>query len=135
MGRDTQASENGVEHVQLELRKQTHTKARLESLLRKLQICTMTGEITPASFSADENESFLGWTGFSVCPGRGTEFRRSIQSMFPSWGKMDDKTMNDILRDARLLPAPSCSWQEAWEGHCAFVWQPKSTRNVKSVQE
>mmetsp|Transcript_14676 Transcript_14676/g.34811 ORF Transcript_14676/g.34811 Transcript_14676/m.34811 type:complete len:296 (+) Transcript_14676:80-967(+) len=118
--------------AQLAMRQRMRTRARLECLLRKLQLCTIAGEIEPAAFSESEEESFLGWTGFCVYKERAPEFRHSIQSMFPKWGKMDDKTLNCILRDAGLVPTRS--WPEAWAGLSCFVFQPSMRENKRKLE-
>jgi len=105
---------------QLDLRQRTNTKAKFESLLLTLQTCAADEIIEPLEFSDDPRKSFLGWTGFVVRPSCGSEFRPRIRAMFPEPLNTSAKRVNGLLRDAKLVP--SQSWQEAWDGRCAFVF-------------
>mmetsp|Transcript_57305 Transcript_57305/g.117266 ORF Transcript_57305/g.117266 Transcript_57305/m.117266 type:complete len:89 (-) Transcript_57305:91-357(-) len=63
--------------------------------------------------SKNEQESFLGWTGFEVVPEHSAAFRRSIEAMFantPSYNML-----NNVFRRAGLVPSKS-QWVQAWAG-------------------
>lgn len=108
-------------HNQIKMCTRLHIKSQHECLLRQLQLALVEGLIVvPAelTFSADESQSFLGWTGFAIVPERGAEFRRRIEDMFAH--PPQDKTLNNTLRRAGLVPQRG--WGEAWSGCGAFVF-------------
>lgn len=108
-------------HNQIKMCTRLHIKSQHECLLRQLQLALVEGLIVvpqELTFSADDCNSFLGWTGFAIVPERGAEFRRRIEDMFAH--PPQDKTLNNTLRRAGLVPQRG--WGEAWSGYGAFVF-------------
>eukprot|EP00961_Rhodomonas_salina_P298345 3937993-Rhodomonas_salina.1 len=108
-------------HEQIKMCTRLHIKSQHECFLRQLQMALVEGLIRLVDgkdFSADDTQSFLGWTAFEVVPSRGAEFRRRVEEMFAN--PPQDKTLNNTLRRAGLVPERG--WGEAWSGVCAFVF-------------
>ncbi len=106
---------------QISMCTRSHIKSQHECLLRQLQIALVDNMITltpDANFSASEDNSFLGWTGFQIVPGQHEIFRTKIENLFASPPK--ENTLNNSVRRAGLVPK-QC-WSEAWSGTAPFKY-------------
>eukprot|EP00961_Rhodomonas_salina_P245757 3320604-Rhodomonas_salina.1 len=97
-----------------------HIKSQHECLLRSLQIAAADGLVVPAQFHSEDDESFLGWTGFQVVRAHAEEFRKRISNLFEKPPK--DNTLNNCLRRAGFGPSRGC-WDHAWAAVSAFEYE------------
>ena len=97
-----------------------NVKAKLECLLRTLQLAAHGGAILPAPAmdAAPAGEGFFGWAGFVVAAGRAQEWRGAVERLFPAGYK--EETVRETFRRAGLVPA-GWRWQEGWSGRAPFV--------------
>ena len=100
-----------------------HVKAKLECLLRTLQLAAHGGAILPAQPPAGTAapspvDGFFGWTGFVVAAGREREWRGAVEGLFPAGFK--EETVRETFRRAGLVPA-GWRWREGWSGQVPFV--------------
>ncbi len=83
-------------------------KAKLECLLRTLQLAAHAGLIAPVWDPAGPAEGFFGWAGFDVVAGRAGEFRSTVARLFPAGFR--EETVRETFRRAGLVPAQWC-WE------------------------
>jgi hypothetical protein len=93
-------------------------KAKLECLLRTLQLAAHGGLIAPAWHAAGPAGGFFGWAGFEVAGGRAAEFRAAVAGLFPAGFR--EETVRETFRRAGLVPA-QWRWELGWSGAARFV--------------
>ena len=91
-------------------------KAKLECLLRTLQLAAHRGAILPAA--AAGAGVFFGWDGFVVAAGRAGEWREAVEGLFPAGFR--EETVRETFRKAGLVPA-GWRWDQGWRGEAPFV--------------
>jgi hypothetical protein len=95
-------------------------KAKQECLLRFLQLAADDGAVAPAEFGPG---GFFGWRRFVVAAGRGDDFRRGLEGLFPAGFKED--TLKETFRRAGLLPE-RFRWEQGWRGGAAFEFRERA---------
>jgi len=104
-----------------------HIKSQHECFLRLLQMCKIEGIVQECVLSNDEENSFCGWVAFKVNKETGSTFRNKVANMFP--GQCLGNTLNNAFRRAGIIPEANAdetkprSWEDAWNGKCAFEFQ------------
>jgi hypothetical protein len=101
-------------------------KAKLECLLRTLQLAAHAGLVTPLPAPPQPDEaregsvggSFFGWAGFAVHAARAAEFRAAVAGLFPAGFR--EETVRETFRRAGLVPA-GWRWADGWCGAAPFV--------------
>lgn len=93
-------------------------KAKLECLLRTLQLAAHAGLIAPVWDPAGPAGGFFGWAGFHVAPGRAGEFRAAVAGLFPAGFR--EEAVRETFRRAGLVPA-HWRWEQGWRGEARFV--------------
>ena len=96
-------------------------KAKQECLLRFLQLAADDGLVSPGPFGPG---GFFGWGRFAVAAGRGAEFRRALEGLFPAGFRED--TLKETFRRAGLIPE-GFQWEQAWRGGVAFEFRPRDS--------
>ncbi len=116
----------GAEHRAQADAAAARVKAKLECLLRTLQLAAHAGLITPLPAPAQPAErdgsggaaGFFGWVGFVVHAGRAAEFRAAVAGLFPA--AFREETVRETFRRAGLVPA-GWRWADGWCGAAPFV--------------
>mmetsp|Transcript_13631 Transcript_13631/g.21282 ORF Transcript_13631/g.21282 Transcript_13631/m.21282 type:complete len:414 (-) Transcript_13631:153-1394(-) len=110
-----------------------HIKSQHECFLRVFQISKIENVIHECEFSQDEDNSFCGWVSFKVNKNTGRAFRERIANMFP--GQSLGNTLNNAFRRAGIIPEANAdetkprSWEDAWNGVCAFKFHGDKRAN------
>lgn len=110
---------------------QGRIKSKQECLLRHLQMAADDGAIAPGPFAAGRG-GFFGWCRFTVVASRASEFRRSLEALFPPGFRED--TLKETFRRAGLIPE-RWQWAEAWQGSTAFVYRPGRRDEGETARE
>jgi hypothetical protein len=100
-------------------------KAKLECLLRTLQLAAHAGLIAPqpappppaGGGGPGPAGDFFGWAGFLVRPGRAAEFRAAVTGLFPAGFR--EESVRQTFRRAGLVPA-GWRWEDGWDGAAPF---------------
>lgn len=101
-------------------------------LLFVLQLFVVDGVITPSlneSLMDSVEESFLGWTGFSVNPLQSQWFRSRIESLWLGPNPPRETTLNNAFRRCGFVP--SSSWDAAIRGHGDAAFTYKKCKEYK----
>jgi len=101
-------------------------------LLFVLQLFVVDGVITPNLNEAlvdSTEDSFFGWTGFSVNPQHSSWFRSKIESLWPGQNPPRETTLNNAFRRCGFIP--TTSWDAAIRGHDSAAFTYKKCKEYK----